>query len=141
MKSLIAVVAVLAFAVFMGTRRNPFLSLLGQGVLFLMVLAGAGGAIFCLVFPIFSSSSDSGVMILGIVPIILVTLIPWGLLRMSNDIIKARRMTPEEQAQLIKDNSVGLEIDEEGHPMKGKLTPIKFLLTAMKIFMNNKKPL
>ena len=111
MKFILIAVAAMAAAYFMGISRNTTIRWLGQGILLALTLGIAGGALFCIVFPIIKPETESGVLILIVVPLILICYIPWTLFRLTRDIAMTRDFTPEQKEQFIKEKIDDLEAD------------------------------
>jgi|GEM_PF-4657993 hypothetical protein len=111
MKFIFISVAVMAAAYFMGINRNTAVRWLGQGILLALTLAVAGGVLFCIVFPIVKPETESGVLILVVIPLALVGYIPWTLLRLARDVVMTRDFTPAQKEQFVKEKIDDLEAD------------------------------
>lgn len=113
MKFILISVAVMAAAYFMGINRNTAVRWLGQGILLAITLAVAGGVLFCIVFPIVKPETESGVLILVVIPLILIGLVPWTLLRLARDVVMTRNFTPAQRDRFIKEKTDDLVTDLE----------------------------
>lgn len=111
MKFILISIAVMAAAYFMGISRNAAVRWLGQGILLALTLAIGAGVLFCIVFPIVKPETESGVLILVVIPLILIGLIPWTLLRLARDVVMTRDFTPAQREQFVKEKIEDLEAD------------------------------
>lgn len=111
MKFIFISVAVMAAAYFMGINRNSAVRWLGQGILLALTLAVAGGVLFCIVFPIVKPETESGVLILVVIPLALVGYIPWTLFGLTRDVVMTRDFTPAQKEQFVKEKIDDLEAD------------------------------
>ncbi|MFN3827541.1 MAG: hypothetical protein ACK4NR_07945 [Micavibrio sp.] len=74
MKILIATVALLAATFFMAKSKNPACQFIGQGILVCMLLAIGAAILFCIFMPIIKPETQSGVLILFTIPLLIVGL-------------------------------------------------------------------
>lgn len=111
MKFILISIAVMAAAYFMGISRNAAVRWLGQGILLALTLAIAAGVLFCIIFPIIRPDTGSGVLILVVIPLILIGLVPWTLLRLTRDVVMTRDFTPAQKERFVKEKIDDLEED------------------------------
>ena len=111
MKFILISIAVMATAYFMGISRNTAIRRLGQGILLALTLGVAGGVLFCIAFPIVKPETESGVLILVVIPLILMGYIPWTLFRLTRDVVMTRDFTPEQRERFVKEKIDDLEAD------------------------------
>lgn len=111
MKFILIAIAVTAVAYFMGISRNAAVRWLGQGILLAMTLAIGAGVLFCIFLPIVKPETESGVLILVVIPLILVGYIPWTLFGLTRDVVMTRDFTPAQREQFVKEKIEDLEAD------------------------------
>ena len=125
MKFILIAVAAMAAAYFMGISRNTTIRWLGQGILLALTLGIAGGALI-------KPETESGVLILIVVPLILICYIPWTLFRLTRDIAMTRDFTPEQKEQFIKEKIDDLEADLQKQLAEDMDTVNKFWISPAK---------